>query len=146
MPSFVSSTRAVAGIGAQFALVLLALALTGCGGTKVLTAQKSIVYDDRIYNVSAVEEVRPIREIILPGGDTRDLSRMNDREVRELFRDHEQLRVRFSVMLDERELSYARGTVGRAGEVKRIQQRFDSAMERIRRFLANRKQTQLELS
>lgn len=128
------------------AMFLAALSVSGCGGTKVMTAQKTIVYDDRIYNVSAVQEVRPVREIILPDGQTRDLARLNDRQVRDLFDDHDQLRVRFSVMFDERELAYARGTVDRSADVKRLRQRFDSAMERIRRFLANRKQTQLQLS
>jgi hypothetical protein len=128
------------------AMFLAALSVSGCGSTNVMMAQKTIVYEDRIYNVSAVQEVRPVREIILPDGQTRDLARLNDRQVRDLFDDHDQLRVRFSVMFDERELAYARGTVDRAADVKRLRQRFDSAMERIRRFLAHRKQTQLQLS
>jgi hypothetical protein len=128
------------------AMFLAALSVSGCGSTNVMMAQKTIVYEDRIYNVSAVQELRPVREIILPDGQTRDLARLNDRQVRDLFDDHDQLRVRFSVMLDERELTYARGTVNRSADVKRLRQRFDSAMERIRRFLANRKQTQLQLS
>jgi hypothetical protein len=138
--------RPVAGLGARAALMLLILFIAGCGGTKVMTAQKSIVFEDRIYNVGAVQEVRPVREIILPDGVVRDLSGMNDRELRNLFETHDRLRVRFSVMFDERELEYAAGTVDSARRVERIRRQFDSAMDQIRRFLANRKRTQLDLS
>lgn len=138
--------RPVAGVGARAALMLLVLTVAGCGGTKVMTAQKTIVFEDRIYNVGAVQEVRPVRQIILPDGAVRDLSRMNDREVRNLFETHDRLRVRFSVMFDERELEYAAGTVDSARRVDRIQRQFDSAMDQIRRFLAHRKRTQLDLS
>lgn len=138
--------RPVAGVGVRAVLILLVLSIAGCGGTKVMTAQKTIVFEDRIYNVGAVQEVRPVREIILPGGTVRDLSRMDDREVRNLFESHDRLRVRFSVMFDERELEYAAGTVDSARRVERIERQFDSALDQIRRFLAHRKRTQLDLS
>jgi len=52
-------------------IVLLSLGLlttlAGCGSTKVMTAQKSIAYKDRIYNISVVREVSGVRQLIVPG-------------------------------------------------------------------------------
>lgn len=131
---------------AWFAMILIAFALSGCGGTRVMTAQKSIVFEGNIYNVAAVREVRPVEEIILPDGTVRNLAQIDDREIRDLFDTHGSLRVRFSVMLDETELRYAYGQVERERQLRQIERRFDDAMEDIQRFLAHRTQTQLELS
>lgn len=134
--------RAFVGI----ALVMIAFVLSGCGGTRVMTAQKSIVFEGAIYNVASVREVRPVEEIILPDGTVRNLAKIDDREVRDLFDAHGSLRVRFSVMLDDTELRYVYGQVDRERQLRQVQRRFEDAMEDIQRFLAHRKQTQLKLS
>lgn len=146
MQNLPGSGRSSARFLSWVAVALVVAVSSGCGGTKVLTAQKTIVFEDRIYNVSAVQEVRPVREIVLPDGTVRDLSGMDRREVRSLFEAHDRLRVRFVVRFDERELQYAVGTVDSPRRIEQIERRFDSAMDKIRRFLAHRKQTQLRLS
>ncbi len=133
-------------LAAAVLILLGSLSLTGCGGTRVMTAQKTIVFEDSIFNVSEVVEVRAVREIILPDGTVFDAARMEDREIGDLFEEHDRVRVRYSVMFDERELRYASGSVDSAREIRRIGRKFDSAMSDIRRFLAHRKRTQLDLS
>lgn len=130
------------------ALVLtLASSVAGCGGrTKVMTAQKSIVYRERLYNVSVVREVSPVQEVTLPDDSVRDLERLDDRAVRDLFGEYDRLRARFVIMLDDTALIYFQGPVTSARELSRIQDRFRSALGRIQRFMADGKQTQLELS
>lgn len=126
-------------------LLLVALSIAACGSTKVVTAQKSITYRDRLYNVSVVREVRPRRELVLPDGSTQDLERLDERSLRGLFDEYGTLRIRLVVLLDDLELIYIEGPVDGAREVRRLEDRFDAALERIQRFIADRKKTQLEL-
>lgn len=123
----------------------LLLGVSGCGSTKVTTAQKSITYKDRIYNISIVREVRGVREAILPDGETVDLTTLGDRARRDLFDEHDEFRVRMKVMFDENELVYFNRSVRNRRDLDELDRRFDQAMEQIRRFMANRRQMQLDL-
>jgi hypothetical protein len=125
--------------------LMLVLGISGCGSTKVTTAQKSIAYKDRLYNISVVREVRGVREVILPSGEVRDLTTLGDRARRDLFDEHAAVRVRMKVMFDETELVYFDRSVRNRRDLNELERRFTSAMERIRRFTANRRQTQLDL-
>jgi len=49
------------------------------------------------------------------------------------------------VMLDDRELVDIDRSVDNRSDLAALERRFDNAMERIRRFMANRRQTQLDL-
>jgi hypothetical protein len=139
------SARPLKLVALAFVCLALVLGASGCGSTKVSTAQKSIAYKDRIYNISLVREVRGVREVILPGGETRNLNSLGDRARRDLFDEYDEFRVRMRVLFDDTELMYFDRSVRNRRDLNALERRFDGAMEEIRRFMANRRQTQLEL-
>lgn len=133
-------------------LVLAALAtgfmlpaLVACGSTKVMTASKTIVYDESIYNVTAVRELRPVREATLADGRTQSLRGMDARALRAFFEDQGEVRVCMRFMLDETSLEYACRRIDSYRDYARLDDRFTDARADIERFLGNRKRTQLDL-
>lgn len=126
-------------------MALVVLGLSACGSTRVVMAQKTIVHQDVVYNVSNVDQLRPARVLILPDGSTLDPQRLDDRARRDLFKQHDSVQVRLNVMLDETALPYINSRVSSASELRRAEREFDRELERIQKFLADRKQTQLKL-
>lgn len=126
-------------------ILLLTITLAGCGGTRVIVAQKTIVHQDVIYNVSNVDQLRPARMLILPDGSSRDLQKLDDRARKNLFEQYETLQIRLHFLLDDTTLPYLEGRVTSTNELRQAERQFDRALERIQKFLADRKQTQLQL-
>jgi hypothetical protein len=129
-----------------FALILIAAAsLTACGSTKVYTADKTIVYQNAIYNVSNVKVFKPTSEGDVGQGQTVDLIGMDKSKFNALLKAHPSIQVTQAFMLDDQEMVYQKGTVKSWSDLNKMNNRFKDAGQDITKFLADKKKTQLKL-
>lgn len=129
--------------------VLLALTVTllavSCGSTKVVTANKTMVYRDAIYNVSSVDVFKRSTEATGADGGSVNLDDISKSGFRTLVDEHGKLSVRQAFQLDEVEVVYQAMQVDSWSDYSRMSKRFDNAAEDLQKFLADKKKTQLKL-
>lgn len=128
-----------------FLLSLCMVALIGCGGTKVYTADKTVVYRDSIYNLSTVQKMTARVEAKTPEGEVMKLGNREKKELQNFFKEHPGSMVSMSVDMDTQELVYLRMKVDSYSEYSRMKSRFDSAMKDLTKFMGDKKETQLKL-
>jgi len=133
----------------RFALVAalagLMLALAACGSTKVYTADKTIVYNGAIFNVSNVQRISSRSEAELPNGQTVNLRGMDRKGIEALLDEHGSMVVTNVVEMDTQEMVYQRAKVEKYSQYSKMAKNFDSAQKNITKFVADKKKTQLKL-
>jgi hypothetical protein len=127
------------------AVVLAALLLVGCGSTKVYTADKTVVYQESVYNVSNVKVFTRRSTGQLADQSIVNLANVDEAGFMVLLARSPSIRVRQGFMLDEVEMLYHQGTVSSWKEFRKLNKRFNSASKDLNKFLANSKKTQLKL-
>jgi len=127
------------------ALIAVIMALPGCGSTKVYTTDKTLVYGSTLYNLSAVKSVSSRIEGTLPDGKTINLDRTDKKAFNALLDEHDTLVVATIIDMDEKELVYQHSRVKSYSEFSKLVKRQESAMNSIRKFMANKKSRQLKL-
>lgn len=127
------------------ALIAVIMALPGCGSTKVYTTDKTLVYGSTLYNLSAVKSVSSRIEGTLPDGKTINLDRTDKKAFNALLDEHDTLVVATIIDMDEKELVYQHSRVKSYSEFSKMVKRQESAMNSIRKFMANKKSRQLKL-
>lgn len=141
-------TTAGNGIIKKTMVLLLAfsvLALAGCGGTKVYTVDKSVVYKGSIYNLSNVQVVSSRVEGTLPGGDLVNLRGADKKRITALLDEHSSFNVATFVLMDQQEMMYQVGTVKKYSDFTTLTKNLNSAMGKIQKFMGDKKKRQLEL-
>lgn len=128
-----------------FLLVACMLTLGACGSTKVYTADKTIVYNNNLYNMANVQRIGAKVEGYLPGNEVVDMSRYDKKGVESLLKEHEEIMVATIVEMDDREMIYQRRKVDRYSDYSKMMKSFDGAMKNINKFMADKKKTQLKL-
>ena len=128
-----------------FLLAISILALSGCGSTKVYTANKTLVHSGDIYNLSAVQRVGSRVEATLPNGDVINPQGMDKKEFNALLNEHQSVLVASIVELDSQEFVYERKRVSKYSDYTNMMKRRDTAMNNIRKFMADKKKTQYTL-
>jgi hypothetical protein len=126
-------------------VVLAVLLLVGCGSTKVYTADKTVVYQESVYNVSNVKVFTRRSSGQLADQSMVNLANVDEAGFMELLVRSPSIRVRQGFMLDEIEMLYQQGTVSSWKEFKKLNKRFNSASKDLNKFLADSKKTQLRL-
>ena len=127
-------------------LLVTVIALPGCiSKTKVYTADKTLVYGSSIYNLSNVQRLGSRVEGTLPDGSRIDLERVDKSGINDLLREHSSFVVSTYIELDDKDFTYQRSEVDRYSDFSKIVKNQDSAMDKIRKFMANKKSTQLKL-
>lgn len=127
-------------------MLMLAVSLSGCGSTKVYTADKTVVYKDNVYNVSNVKIFSPSNEAVLADKSTVNLKGMEKKAFEKLLEDNnDSVFVRQSFNLDSDEMVYQAGTVAKWSDFDKMNKRFGSAQKDLTKFLGDKKETQLKL-
>jgi hypothetical protein len=126
-------------------LLIVAVSLTGCGSTKVYTADKTVVYRDSIYNVSNVKVFSPKNEGDVGQAQPVDLSSMDKKQFESLLKEHPSIQVTQGFMMDDQELVYQRQQVTSWSQFNKMTGKFQSANKSLTKFLADKKKTQLKL-
>ena len=136
-PTVSSLLVALAAIGMLF--------LAGCGSTKVYTADKTIVYNGSLYNISNVQRIGSRIEGSLPDGSTVNMKNLDKKGVQALFKQHSEIMVSTIVEMDDEEMIYQRIRVKNVSDYNKMVKRFDGALNDISKFMADKKKTQLKL-
>jgi hypothetical protein len=130
------------GVGLLFACIL---ALAGCGGTKVYTADKTVVYNGNLYNMGNVQRIGSRVEGRLADGSTVNMKSMDKKTVQGLLKENGEVMVSMVVEMDDQEMLYQRSRVDRYSEFNKMMKRFEGAQKDIAKFMADKKKTQLRL-
>jgi len=125
--------------------ILLSVGLGGCGSTKVYTADKTIVYQDSVYNVSNVKIFTRKSTGTLVDGSTVNLANMEEQAFMEILAASPTVKVRQEFLLDEAALVYREMQISSWKEFKKLGKQFSSASKDLNKFLADSKKTQLKL-
>ena len=126
--------------------VFITLAVTACGGTQVVTAEKTVVYREAIYNVSGVQLFTRKTQGVISQDEVIDLAGTEKSAFNSLLEKHDgELFVRQVFMLDDQELVYQARSVDSWSDYNRMAKQFDNAAEDMTKFLADGKKTQLKL-
>jgi hypothetical protein len=126
-------------------LAICMVALIGCGGTKVYTADKTVTYRDSIYNMSNVQKITAREEATLDSGETVNLRNKEKKELQQFFQENDEVMVSMYVDMDQADLVYLRMKVESYSEYARMKSRFDKALKDITKFMGDKKKTQLNL-
>ena len=139
-PSMFAKTLATAVLLAAF------ISLPGCiSKTKVYTADKTLAYGSSIYNLSNVQRLGSRVEATLSDGSVIDIERMDKSGINALLKENSSITVATYIEMDDKDFTYQRSKVSKYSEYSRIIKNQESAMEKIRKFMANKKSTQLKL-
>jgi hypothetical protein len=125
--------------------IVLSVGLGGCGSTKVYTADKTIVYQDSVYNVSNVKIFTRKSTGTLADGSTVNLANMEEQAFMEILAASPTVKVRQEFLLDEAALVYREMQISSWKEFKKLSKQFSSASKDLNKFLADSKKTQLKL-
>jgi hypothetical protein len=126
-------------------LAILVAGLSGCGSTKVYTAQKSVVYNGNIYNLGNTQRVGSRIDGLQSDGETVNMRGMDRKGVEALLDANDSLMVSAVVEFDQTEMVYQRIRITKYSEYSKLVKRFDRALNDISKFMANKKSTQLKL-
>ena len=127
------------------ATVVTLASLTACGGTKVYTADKTIVHKGSIYNISNVQRVSTRVQGTLSNGDTMDLRGADKKKINQLLDDNKNFVLETTFELDQQELVYQRSQVDSYRDYSKLMSNFESAEKKVTKFMADKKETQLKL-
>jgi hypothetical protein len=132
------------GVG-QVLMALLALGLSACGSTKVYTADKTVVYQQSVYNLANVKVITRKSTAVLADQSVIDLANMDEEGLVPLLAISPSIDVRQVFLLDDIELVYQQTSVTSWKEFRKLDKRFRGASKDLNKFLANSKKTQLNL-
>ena len=127
------------------ATLMLVLALSACGGTKVYTADKNVVYRDSIYNLASVQQISTRKEAKLPDGEVVALDNKKEEQLKTFFETNPGSMVSMYFVFDERDMLYLRMKVENYREYERLENRLQKAMKDVMKFMGDKKKTQLKL-
>lgn len=126
--------------------VVVALLVAACGGTKVYTIDKTVVHNQTIYNVSNVFVFSMRNQAVLSGDELVDLGGMEKREFNSFLKANGgEVFVRQVFVFDDRDLVYQAQRVSSWKEFNKMNGRYESAAKKLRKFLGDKKETQLIL-
>jgi hypothetical protein len=111
----------------------------------VYTAQKTIAYEGNIYNLGNVQRVGSRIDGRTSDDETVDLRSLDRKRVEALLKQNESLLVSTVVELDQQEMTYQRASITKYSEYARMVKNLDRALDNVRKFMADKKSTQLKL-
>lgn len=126
-------------------LTLAALMLSACGSTKVYNNDKTIVYNNNIYNVSSVKQIGTSVTGKLADDSTVDLTGADKKKVQSLLKTNGPIFVTMKFNLDNDEMVYRAKSVSKYSEYSRMKSDFDSANKKVIKLMGDKKQMQMKL-
>ena len=125
--------------------ILTMLLLAGCGSTKVYNNDKTVVYNDAIYNLSKVKQINSKISGKLSDDNTVDLRGVTKKQFGAYLEEYSKVYVRMAFDLDGQEMLYRASSVDRWSDFQKMEKNFKSAGKQITSLLADKKKMQLKL-
>jgi len=121
---------------ALWALFGLTLMLgLGCGGTKVVSEQKTILHGGNTINVTNVVRMGSKVMVTLPDGSTNDVTHADKAAIEELLKAHGSLNVTTALTFDDQSLTYEARTISKAKELEEMRKTLGKATKKIQKFM-----------
>jgi hypothetical protein len=95
--------------------------------------------------MSNVQKISGREEAKLADGTVVNLRNKDKKEVEKFFKENDEVLVSMIVDMDQQEMVYLRMNVEKYSDYKRLKSRFDKALKDISKFMADKKDTQLNL-
>ena len=92
-----------------------------------------------------VQRISPLVNGKLPNGDVKNMKGMDKKAVQALLDESSPIMVSMIVEMDSQEMVYARKSVSKYSEFSSMTKSLEGAMNKINKFMANKKSTQLKL-
>lgn len=127
------------------AICAIILSLSGCGSTKVYTADKTIVYGGSIYNVSNVKVFSYEVDALISESKTVSLKNADKKQVNALLKEDGPFTLRQTIVLDDQKVVYQQRKIDSWSDYSKMNSQFESAATKVQKFLADKKKTQLKL-
>ena len=121
------------------------LLVAGCGGTKVYDLDKTVVLHGNMYNVTDTKSFTSRVEGTLPSGEVVNLARAEKDDI-ERYTDQGPMRVTTAFVLDGQDIIYESVDVEKWSEFRKLRNDFEDARDDLQEFMADKKDTQLELN
>ena len=122
-----------------------AMLSAGCGSTKVYTTQKSVTYKGDLYNVSNIQKIGTRVDGLTPDGSVINMKGMDKKAAQAQLDEHSPLVVSTVFEMDSQEMIYQRKSITKSSEFSTMIKNFEGAANKISKFMANKKSTQLKL-
>lgn len=128
-------------------IVACLLTVSGCGGsdTKVITAQKTLVMRDSIFNITDFQVYQAHFDASLTDGQTISLRDIEKREFNDLLEQNGVIDVRSVFIFDGKEMVYEARRIDSWSDMKKMRRNFQDAEKDVREFLGDPEETQLKL-
>lgn len=126
-------------------LFAIMLSIGACGSTKVYTADKTVVYNGSLYNMSNVQKISSTIVGTKANGDTVNMRTLDKKAVEALLKQESSIVVKSTVSMDTEQMVYQNARVSKYSDYSKMVNRFDDALEDINKFMADKKKTQLKL-
>ena len=135
--------RKISGVVVAIAVALLVL--TACGSTKVYTAEKTMTYKGSLYTLTGVSKISSRVDGKTSEGETLDLRSINKAQFKALAEKHGVLDVTTVIDIGEEEIVVQNESVEKYSDLEKMRKNMNSRMEKIAKFMADKKDTQLNL-
>jgi hypothetical protein len=132
----------VAGVVVSLAAVLV---VSGCGSTKVVTADKTFTYQGSVYNVSQARQLTTRLEAETSAGETIDVGGYDRKQFEELLKQQSPVKVTSIIVMDDLRVAYEQKSIERGRDLDRMRDNLADAYKDLQRFMADPKKTQLAL-
>jgi len=142
---FSNSRFSIEGWTGVLLLFAIMLSIGACGSTKVYTAQKTVTYNGSLYNMANIQKLSPTVIGTKANGDTVNMRTLDKKGVEALLKAESSIVVKTSVAMDTQELVYQNARVSKYSDYSKMVKKFDSALNSINKFMADKKKTQLKL-
>lgn len=127
-------------------MVILMIFLAGCiSSSRSYNADKNIVYNGSLYNMSNVKTVTGVVRGELPNGDIKNMKGMDKKAVEALLKQSSPILVTTAFDMDGEDLIYERRSVTKYSEFSKMASKLQSAGKKVTKFMADKKATQLKL-
>ncbi len=126
-------------------LMVCYLLLAGCGSTKVYTADKTMVYNGNLYNLTQVSQIGSKVDLQAAGGEVIDAGTLDKKGIQSLLKENKNLMMTTQFMLDDKPVVYERVSIDSYSGYSKHVSRFDKAKKKLASFMSDAKATQLKL-
>ena len=127
------------------ASIMTMFLLIGCGSTKVYNNDKTVVYNDAVYNISKAKQIKTKTSGKLSDSKSVDLKGADKKQIQAYLKEYGSIYVRMAFEFDDQEMLYRAGSVDKWKDYSRMQSSFDKAGKQITSLMGDKKKMQLKL-
>ena len=128
------------------ASIMSMLLLASCiSSSRVYNNDKNVVYNDAMYNLANVKQIKATVKGKLSDSETVDLTNADRDKIEAYLDEYNSIYVRMSFQFDDQEMLYRASQVDSWSQYSKMKKSLDRAGKDIGNLMANKKKIQLKL-